>query len=352
MSDLRNFLINSGMGIGDIVQKLPMARALKEAYPNANIDFITASSKSVWKVNRAILECQHYVRNLYWYDFREKFHDLMLLLKLRMNNYDYAFVRDVDFARVNANPSRWIFRIMRLGGCRKLIGFVKDYVDVYVDMPDTTHYLERDRLTLKAIGIDREFNMHTIDASLTDQSITASLNTSRKIISISAGTNIYAWTENGKTTKYDVKSWSYDKWMKLSEQLIEHGYSVVLLGGPKEAGELQEQCVRIPESEHIMNFIGKTTLKQSLALLSVSSLVVGAEGGMMHCASGLGVRTLTIMGGSDYRLWTPAGGETVNLNLECSPCFATKRAAECKYHKCLEGISPEMVLERILSMKI
>ena len=349
---MHNFLINTGPGIGDMLQKLPMARALKEEYPDANIDFIMAGNASNWKTNMQVLECQHYVRHLYWYNSGEKLHDLKLLLRLRMNHYDYGFVRDGGMTLDNAVPSFWIFRIMRWGGCKKLVGFMKDYVDVYADVPDRTHYLERDRLTLKAIGINRTMKADNIDVSLTDRSILDSFQTDRKIIALSVGTNSYKWTENGITTVYDVKSWAYAKWIMLAEELVKHGYYVILMGGRKESDELKERGIKIPESEHIMNFIGKSTLKQSLALLSRSSLAVGAEGGMMHCASGLGRRTLTIMGGSDYLQWTPANGDIVNLYLECSPCYSTRRAAECKYHRCLEDITVEMVLEKILSMNV
>ena len=347
-----NFLINAGPGIGDMLQKLPMARALKEEYPDSNVDFITTGSESSWKTNMQIIECQHYVRHLCWYSSSEKLHDLKLLLCLRMNHYDYGFVRDGGMTLDNAVPSFWIFRIMRWGGCKKLVGFMKDYVDVYADIPDRTHYLERDRLTLKAIGISRTMKADNIDASLTDQSIFASLHAERKIIALSVGTNSYKWTENGKTVTYDVKSWAYDKWMRLAIELVSSGYDVVLMGGRKEADEIHESGISTPESEHIMNFIGKTTIKQSLALLSRSSLVAGAEGGMMHCAAGMGRRTLTIFGGSDYKQWTPVNGDTVNLNLECSPCYSTRRAAGCKYHRCLEDISVDMVLGKILNMNV
>lgn len=350
---MKRFLIHTGSGIGDMAQKLPMARAIKEEYPDAQIDFLMKGSDSSWRVNNNIIECQHYVRNLYWYNVRNKIHCAKLLFQLMLNHYDIGFVRDAGMIVDNSAPSFWICRIMRWCGCKKIIGLNEHEVDVYVNIPERTHFIERDRLTLNAVGIDRELNPVTIDISLTDRSILASLKThfgTRKIIALSVGTNSYDWIKDGKRIKYDVKSWSYDKWLVLAEELVKHGHDVILLGGRKEADELAERDIKIPDSEHILNFIGKTTLKQSLALLSVCSLAVGAEGGMMHCASGLGVRTLTIMGGSDYKQWTPAGGEIVNLYYDCAPCFTTSRAADCEYHKCLENISAEMVLNKILSM--
>lgn len=80
-------------------------------------------------------------------------------------------------------------------------------------------------------------------------------------------------TENGRTIWYDVKSWAYDKWR-----------------------ELEEKNIFMPEEERIFNFIGQTTVRQSLTILSTCSLAAGAE---LHCASGLGVKTLTVFGGPD-----------------------------------------------------
>ncbi|MBQ3395650.1 MAG: glycosyltransferase family 9 protein [Synergistaceae bacterium] len=347
-----NFLIHTGSGIGDMVQKLPMARAIKEEYPDANIDFLTKGSVSSWNVNKNIIECQHYVRNLYWYNSQSKLHCLKLLFQLILNHYDYGFVRDGGIGHDGIAPSFWIFRIMRWSGCKKIVGYLKEHVDIYAEVPDRAHYLERDRLTLKATGIERDLKTDNIDVTLTDKSILTSLNGTRKIIGLSAGTNAYTFIENGKEIIYDVKSWSYEKWVRLSEELVKHGYDVILLGGVKELNEIHERNINIPENEHIMNFIGRTSLKQSLALLSACSLVIGGEGGMMHCAAGMGIKTLTIMGGSDYLQWRPANGEIINLNYECAPCYATRRAIECGYHKCLENISVSMVLEKILSLKI
>ncbi|MBQ6110966.1 MAG: hypothetical protein IJL01_01080, partial [Synergistaceae bacterium] len=119
-----NFLIHTGSGIGDMVQKLPMARAIKEEYPDANIDFLTKGSVSSWNVNKNIIECQHYVRNLYWYNSQSKLHCLKLLFQLILNHYDNGFVRDGGIGHDGIAPSFWIFRIMRWSGCKKIVGYL------------------------------------------------------------------------------------------------------------------------------------------------------------------------------------------------------------------------------------
>ena len=337
-----------------MLQKLPMASAIKEQYPDANIDFIMCSPPKNYDINMQVLECQNYVRNLYWYNVSYKIHCAKLLFNLRKNHYDFGFVRDGGMSVVSSKPSLWIFRIMRWGGVKKLVGFIKEHVDIFANVPDFAHFIERDRLTLSAAGINVPMKIKTIDNSKLDFNFEKQerLKGFEKIIALSVGTNAYPWTENGKTVIYDVKSWAYEKWRELALKLAEKNFKIVLMGGKKEKNELAEKNFVFPKHKNIFNFIGETTLKQSLALLSMCSLVVGAEGGIMHCASGLGIKTLTIFGGSDYRMWTPAGGEIVNLNLDCAPCFSTKRAAECKYHRCLEEINSDMVFDKVINMFI
>ena len=349
-----NFLLYTASGIGDIMQKLPMASAIKAQYPDANIDFLMGGPPSVLAINHQILECQHYVRNIYWYINTHKLHFIKLLLQLRSNHYDLGIIIYRGTVLVGRKPTMWVFRLMRWGGVKKVAGLVRDQVDIFADVPEFAHYIERDRMTLDAAGITAPMTTLTIDKSKIDFGFENydKLKQAKKIIAFSVGTNVYPWETNGKTMMYDVKSWAYERWMELAVKLAGQGFDVVLLGGRKEQHEMAEGNISVPEGEHIFNFIGRTTLKQSLALLSMCSLVVGAEGGMMHCASGLGVKTLTIFGGSDHRIWTPVGGEIIRLHPECAPCFSTRRAPECTYHKCLEDVTVDIVLDRITSMNI
>ncbi len=349
-----NFLLHTASGIGDIMQKLPMASAIKAQYPDANIDLLMVGPPSVLGINQQILDCQHYVRNIYWYINTHKLHFIKLLLQLRLHHYDLGITVNRGTVTEGKKPSVWVFRLMRWGGVKKIAGLVRDQVDIFADVPEFAHYIERDRLTLNAAGITAPMDTVTIDKSTIDFGFENydKLKQAKKIVAFSVGTNVYPWAKDGRTIMYDVKSWAYERWMELAVKLSGQGYDVVLLGGRKEQREIAEGNYHVPEGEHIFNFIGRTTLKQSLALLSMCSLVVGAEGGMMHCASGLGVKTLTIFGGSDHRIWTPVGGEIIRLHPECAPCFSTVRAVECTYHKCLEDVTVDIVLDRITSMNL
>lgn len=343
-----HYIIHTGPGIGDIIQFLSMARGIKESDPNARVDFLMRGSAKTLTLNNQILECQNYVNKLYWYSSKNIEHDIKLLIELLNNNYDYGFVR---IGSVSGEPSLWIYRIMKLARCKKIIGYGTNKVDISVDIPERSHYLERNRLLLKAIGIEGRYDAISIDKSKLDEEWLEKLDihNKEKVIGLSLGTNSMVWKENGQDIKYDVKSWPYEYWLILTKLLIDLGYKVVLIGGIKEKNEIAEENIVFSKQNNLIDLVGKTSIKQSLTIINRMLLLVGAEGGMMHCASALGTPTLTIFGGSDFKIWNPGGtdSEIMNLNLDCAPCFCTSRGAHCDYHQCLEEITPKMVLDKI-----
>lgn len=343
-----NFIIHSGPGLGDIIQFLSMARSIKERYPESRVDLLIRGSKEIYNLNMQIIECQDYVDNLYWYAGKEIKHNISLLFELKKNKYDVGFVR---IGVVTGKLSLWIYHIMRMVGCKKIIGSGTDKVDIRVSIPDRTHYLDRNAMLLQAIDIPARKDAISINIEKVDFEWMSELPLQEdgKNITLSVGTNSMIWKNNGEYIVYDVKSWSYDKWIKLASELVKLNYSVILMGGKKERKEILDLGLNIPNTNRIIDMIGKTTINQSFSLLKRSCLVVGSEGGMMHCASALGTKTLTVFGGSDYKMWNPGGKNSsiINLDLECAPCFCTSRGANCKNHKCLEQISVQTVLDRI-----
>ena len=340
-------LIHSGPGIGDVIQFLSMARAIKEQVPGSTVDLLIRGSDNTYKLDKQIIECQDYVNDIYWYSSRKIVHDINLIFKLRKNRYDYGIVRIGNVS--NNEPSFWIYRVMRLGGCKKIVGCGTDKVDIRVWIPNRTHYLKRNSMLLEPLGIKGRENAIAINKNKLDMTWVHSLGIDHQscVIGISLGSNPMYWTENGKSIKYDVKSWPYSYWMELTKRLIKQGYCVILLGGKREE-EISRFLINEAE-EKLFNMAGKTSIKQSLSLINMCNIVVGCEGGMMHCASSLGVKTLTIFGGSDWKMWNPGGenSDIIRLDCDCSPCFCTAKAAHCESHRCLTDISVDMVFDGI-----
>lgn len=350
---MKRYLIHTGPGIGDKMQSFSMAKAIKEQEPNARVDLLMRGTKKSYKLGLQLLECQHYVDHLYWYASIVPLHNLKLMIQLYRIGYDYGFV---NVGTVTGSRSLWVYRIMRFVNCKTIVGTGYKGLDILVTTSKSCHYLERDALLLKAVGINSCVDTISLDKQKLDEQWLESLSIDPAIclIGFSMGTNSMIWKEKGKTIIYDVKSWSYDCWIQLAVRLVNRDFMIALIGGEKERNEMVTQCVNIPSNPLIINLVGCTSIKQSLAIIGRCSLMVGAEGGMMHSASALGIPTLTIIGGSDRQRWNPGGPDnpTVDLHTPCSPCFATRRAAFCKEHKCLEGITVDMVEEKICKLML
>ena len=350
---MKKYLIQTGPGIGDMIQFFSMARAIKEQEPDARVDFLMRGTKKLYELDLQLLECQHYADHIYWYASNTPLHNIKLIIQLYRVGYDYGFVR---VETVTGSKSLWVYRIMRLVNCKTIVGTGYQSVDILVTEPKVCHYLESNALLLQAVGIKPRLNAISLDTQKLDQQWMKSFAVIPKIrmIGLSTGTNPMEWKEKGKITIYDVKSWPYDRWLKLAVRLGNRGFMVILIGGIKERNEMKTQNINIPNNNFILNTIGYTSIKQSLAIISQCSLMVGAEGGMMHSASALGIPTLTIIGGSDKLRWNPGGADnpTIDLNIPCAPCFATRRAAFCKKHRCLEDITVDMVEEKICKLML
>lgn len=142
-----------------------------------------------------------------------------------------------------------------------------------------------------------------------------------------------------------AKRWPYEYYAELAKTKLAEGWEVWLFGSPKEseAAELIQKTT----DNGCVDLIGKTGLLDAIALLSMVSLVVSNDSGLMHVAAAL-AKPLVVIYGSSSPKFTPPLSEQVkilSLGLECSPCF--KRNCPLEHLNCLKGLKPELVLKAI-----
>ncbi|MBI4043143.1 MAG: glycosyltransferase family 9 protein, partial [Deltaproteobacteria bacterium] len=83
----------------------------------------------------------------------------------------------------------------------------------------------------------------------------------------------------------------------------------VFPGDDDRIGRLQE---RLGGREGI-HFAGGLALRELFALLSLSRLFIGCDGGAMHAAAALGTPVVAIFGKTDPRRWRPWGRDHIVL---------------------------------------
>ena len=140
------------------------------------------------------------------------------------------------------------------------------------------------------------------------------------------------------------KAWPREYWLELLKMLEAEGLDWILVG---QGEALQPGSPR--------DFTGRTGLRELAALLEQADLLVTGDSGPMHLASAVGTPVVGLFGPTTAEWgFFPAGPRdmVVELQLDCRPCSLHGKASGCGSGcdgRCLAGISPRLVLERILS---
>lgn len=148
---------------------------------------------------------------------------------------------------------------------------------------------------------------------------------------------------NPGATYGSAKRWYPDRFAAVADVLsAEWGTKIVIIGSGAEtqlAGEI-ESATRTPS----INLAGKTTVRELMALLSLSSLLVTNDSGPMHMAAALGVPLVAIFGPTDRRRTSPwtSLAKIVHVEIDCSPC---RRRVCDRGHECMLGVTPGMVID-------
>jgi len=124
----------------------------------------------------------------------------------------------------------------------------------------------------------------------------------------------------------------------------EHDLNIIALGSVDDIAITLRNLGQI--SGRTLNLCGKTTLRQSAALISRCRLAVGAETGLAHLACAVDTPNVVLLGGGHFGRFMPYCGLTTVACLPLS-CYACNW--QCRYNRshCVTDLSPT-VLERAI----
>jgi len=146
-----------------------------------------------------------------------------------------------------------------------------------------------------------------------------------------------------------AKRWPVERFAAIADRSIERwGAGVVLLGSEKD-GTTCRALSRAMNHEAV-NFCGKTSLGEAMALIERCGFFLSNDSGLMHVAAALGVPTVAIFGSTNPVATGPKGKWTriVRHDLDCSPCLKP----ECRDgYPCLLSIEPDEVWDAMEKLR-
>ena len=122
------------------------------------------------------------------------------------------------------------------------------------------------------------------------------------------------------TSKFFTKEWTPEGFAQIARYLTrEHGFQVLLSGGPGEESKLQSVAERCEESVIVCRGMSVGDL---LWVLRGAKLFVGNDSGPTHLAAALGIPSVVLFGSSDAKVWYPwrAPFQQVQNPFDCNPC--------------------------------
>ena len=120
----------------------------------------------------------------------------------------------------------------------------------------------------------------------------------------------------------ETKRWFPERFAAVLERLHKSGRRFLLLGGTGEE-PLAQQISMIMDRPPI-DLVGKTTVAEALALVSMCALFLSNDSGLMHVAAALNIPQVALFGSTDPQKTAPLNNRAVVIHPEhvgCTPCF-------------------------------
>jgi len=336
LEGLNKILIRGTNWIGDAVMTLPAVASVRAAYPGAHLSVLAKPPVSdIYKMFSAADEILPYPRKFdnapgvlrLAYSLRPKKFDAAILLQ---NAIEAAIIAYVAGIGVRAGYSTDGRGFLLTHPVRRSVDILRVHqIDYYLEM-------------VKALGcadVDRSLRLETSLSTATTREILRKYlpENNRPLIGIAPGA-MYG----------PAKRWLPERFAQAGESLAKKLDAQVLLFGGGDDWETAE-LVRGQAQTDMMNLAGRTSLEDSVYLISQCRLFLSNDSGLMHVAGGLNIPTVAIFGSTNPVTTSPAGERTTLVRKEtpCSPCL--KKTCPTDF-RCMTAVTVEDVVEAALTL--
>lgn len=150
----------------------------------------------------------------------------------------------------------------------------------------------------------------------------------------------------------DRRRWGAKKFSELADKIVEtFGAKIILIWGPGEEGLVKDIATLMKQKAFIAP---QTTIRQMAALCKRCRIVICSEGGPLHIAASQAVKTISLFGPVDEKVYGPyppgKNNVVITVDTDCRPCYRRFKLSECNTKKCLEDISVETVFNSIIDI--
>ena len=326
--------------VGDITCALPAIRAIRLAYPEAQLTVLTSPGARAMPSAADVLEGADWVDEIrvYYADEIDSFSKRVALLKeLRAHRFDVWIDLPQDLSTISRQFRDMAFA--RLAGARWARGWRIDTLR-WAAQAQTEHLRFRNEVE-RTVQIVRQggFEIPGVAFGLSrqpqviariDRMLQARGLGSRKLVAIAPG------------AKRSTNLWVPERFAEVGRQLSDRGCAVVFLGERSDGEPCRRIAAAIGERAH--SFAGELTVAESCEVLRRCELAICLDSGVQHLAAAVATPCVSLFSFWQMRgKWHPYGEKNVVVqkNVPCHTCLLEACPHE---NLCMKAIGVEDVL--------
>lgn len=302
---VRRLLVSNIAHLGDVVLSTSVLPVLKEAFPEAEIGFLSSSwTKSFlidhpllhhlhtvdhWKLNRSPLSWKEKIR-IYRETKREA------LCQIRERCYDVAI--DLYCYFPNSIPLLWKAGIpVRIGYTSGCFGPLLTHP---VHWTEKRHMIYSYLSLLSTVSIDPKILSKARPFFGKERAPQFALPQRYCIFHMGAGC--------------PKKEWKIEQWKELASLAVASGWEIILTGkGKREWENIEPICREVPHTFNSANCLDSAEL---LFVCRLADLLISVDTALVHIADALSVKSVVLSEQSSNALWKPLFTPSIGLDFK------------------------------------
>ncbi len=335
LDNIKKILVIKLAGIGDLILASPALRALRKRFPKAHIALLTTPRAS------ELARESSYIDELFCLNPASKnLKEITRLIKsLRKKRFNMA---------IN------LYNLFTLGGALKMALLMYSIGTRYrvgrdtdgrgffytIKVPDKRfserHEVEYNLDVMQALGADIKDKGLEIPISDKDREYV------RKFLKQNGITDEDLVIGLNPGAFRPSRRWNKEGFAQVADELTERYKAKILITGGPEEIELAQEIADVMKAKPAIT-IGKTTIRQSVALVKRCDLFISNNTAAMHIAAVVKTPLVALMGPCSLR-YSPYGNKDrfimVKKEVDCSPCYKFR----CRKHLCMKLITVQDVM--------
>ena len=334
-------------GIGSVVLTEPALRWLRQAYPEAEIHYLTFSKNAPLV---RLIPAVSRIHTLPFYTLGSFTTGCFALLpRLRRERYDLIldgefFCNFSGLVSYLAAPRARIIGFARPGSCKSRLQRVS--IPFLSERHVASQFLSLARAatlnSLSVKGFQTTPSVRMPDAG-DKRLVPFHLHSRRPYVVINVNASPLAIE----------RRWPRSGFIQLARSLLaRHAFDLVLIGSRKERLYVAAVEAELNSPGRIQNLCGLTDIVQLASLVRDAVMVVSNDSGPVHLASAFDVPVVAFYGPETPELYGPLSSRKLVFyeRLWCSPCMSVENAksVNCINHRaCMKGIDPARVIAAV-----